>query len=188
MAVGTLDVYRLSVDEQLSVLDFNFAETGAHGHSLHVLVVLLHGDNHLVEVRSLGSPLQRVLHVELHSSVDFSHILALLLLHLGGVEHLAAHDVSVWSEKVDDEFGVALALDVHGKRAVLVLSVEVGSHADIINMSRLRARVEEAVAGHAREAPEVLVLRVGTVAPAERLEGNEVVAFLEIWSDVELGS
>ncbi len=54
-------------------------------------------------------------------------------------------------------------------------------------MSLCRTGVEEAVAGHTREAPEVLVLVVGAVAPAESLEGDQVVALLEIGGDVKLG-
>ena len=186
MAVSALDENRLSVHEQLLVLYLHLAETGAHRNRLYVLVLLLHGDNHLIQIRSLGGPLQRVLHVELHGSVHQSHVVSLLLLHLRRVDYLAAHNVAVRSDEVDDEFGVALSLERNGERSVLVFGVEVWRNAHVVDVSGLRARVEEAVASHTREAPEVLVLAVRAVAPAESLESDEVVALLKERSDVEL--
>jgi len=186
VAVGTLDEYRLTVHEQLLVLYLHLAESRAYRHRLYVLVVLLHRYHHLVQIRSLGSPFQWVLHVELHCSVYYSHVASLLLLHLRRVDNLAAHHISVRRDEVDEELCVALRLECNGERSVLVFGIEVGCHAHVVDMSSLRARVEEAVACHARETPEVLVLAVRAVAPAERLESDEIVALLKIWCDVEL--
>ena len=51
----------------------------------------------------------------------------------------------------------------------------------------LVAGIEVAVAAHAREAEEILVFEVGAVAPAEDLEGEEILAGLDIFRDVEFG-
>ena len=48
------------------------------------------------------------------------------------------------------------------------------------------ATIEIAVACHARKTPEVLVFAPRAVAPTEHLEGQEVLTFLYIGSDVEL--
>ena len=47
---------------------------------------------------------------------------------------------------------------------------------------------EIAFTSHTTQAPEVLILIPGTIAPAEGLEGNEILALLQIRSDVKLGS
>ena len=46
--------------------------------------------------------------------------------------------------------------------------------------------IQEAVASHTAQSPEVLILAVGAVAPAEHLKGKEVVARLQIRCDIEL--
>ena len=85
VAVGALDVYRLAVYKQLRVLNLYLAETRAHRNSLYILVALLHRNHHLVEVRSLGSPLKWVLHVKLYGGINLGNVLAGLLLNLCGV-------------------------------------------------------------------------------------------------------
>ena len=47
---------------------------------------------------------------------------------------------------------------------------------------------EIAFTSHTTQAPEVLILIPGTIAPAEGLEGNQILALLQIRSDVKLGS
>ena len=54
-------------------------------------------------------------------------------------------------------------------------------------MAAAVAAVEIAVACHTRQTPEVLVLAVGTVAPAEGLEGEQIVAGVHIGGHVKLG-
>lgn len=138
MTISALDEHRLTVDENLTVLYLHLAEARAYGYRLYVLAVLLHSNHHLVEVRSLGSPLQRVLHVKLDGGIYLCNLLASLLLHLRGVENLAAYDVAVGSDEVNDEFGVALTLYVYGKCAVLILCVEVRRYAYVVNVGSLR--------------------------------------------------
>ena len=53
---------------------------------------------------------------------------------------------------------------------------------------QLRTGIEIHLTGNAREAPEVLILEIRTIAPTHHLHGNEVLARLEILRDVELGS
>ena len=48
VAVCALDEHRLTVDEELRVLDFHLAESRTHSNGFHFLVVLLYSDSHLV--------------------------------------------------------------------------------------------------------------------------------------------
>ena len=47
--------------------------------------------------------------------------------------------------------------------------------------------IEIARTPYSTQTPEILVLMIGTVAPAERLEGNEVFTSMDIGSDIKLG-
>ena len=49
----------------------------------------------------------------------------------------------------------------------------------------LRAGIEIVLTSRTAQAPEVLVLTPGTIAPAECLEGDEVLALLQIRSDIK---
>ena len=58
--------------------------------------------------------------------------------------------------------------------------------ADVLQLVILVEGIEIALTGHARKTPEVLVFKVRAVAPTENLEGYQVVALLQIGSDVKL--
>ena len=57
-----------------------------------------------------------------------------------------------------------------------------------VGKMRLWACIEVYFSGNARQAPKVLVLKIGAVAPAHHLQGDEVFPFFEVSCDVELGS
>ena len=65
--------------------------------------------------------------------------------------------------------------------------IVVGIDGQVFNVY-LRPCIEIHLAGDAGEAPEVLVFEVGAVAPAHHLHGDEVLALLQVFSNVELGS
>ena len=69
----------------------------------------------------------------------------------------------------------------------MVVGVEVRRDAHIVEFHAFVAGVEVAVASNTRKAPEVLVLEVRTVAPAERLKRNQVFAWFKVRSKVEFG-
>ena len=52
----------------------------------------------------------------------------------------------------------------------------------------LGAGIEIHLAGNTRKAPEVLVFKIGTVAPAHDLHSNEVLSLLQVLRNVELSS
>ena len=73
----------------------------------------------------------------------------------------------------------------HGKAAVSVLSIQVGSYAYVLD-AFFAAGIEVAVATHAAVAEEILVLEICAIAPAEHLEGDEVLlSRFQVGSQVE---
>ena len=69
----------------------------------------------------------------------------------------------------------------------LIVVLQVGIDEEVLNVD-LRRGIEIHLAGDTREAPEVLILDIGAVAPAHHLHGDEVATFLQILGDIELGS
>ena len=134
--------------------------TEAHAllHHLEHLVALLQGDKQVVELRNLSRPGLDALQADL---------VAVVILQRG----------------LDDCTLRCLHVDVEDALAVeIVLRDE-----DILDVL-LGTGIEIHLAGYTREAPEVLVLQIRAVAPAHHLHGDEVLAFLQVLGDVELGS
>ena len=82
---------------------------------------------------------------------------------------------------------LALELDTDGQGAVLIGSIQVRRDADVLD-PLLGTGVEVAVPSNTAVAEEVLVLQIGSVAPAENLERDEVLlAGDQVLRHVELG-
>ena len=64
MTVSTLEQYRLAVNQQLCVLDFNLTETYILWNNFQHLVASLQCSTQCIEVRSFSSPLSRVFYVQ----------------------------------------------------------------------------------------------------------------------------
>ena len=69
----------------------------------------------------------------------------------------------------------------------LIVVFQVGIDEEVLNM-HLRRGIEIHLTGNACKAPEVLILEIGTVAPAHDLHGDEVLTFLQVFRDVKLSS
>ena len=74
--------------------------------------------------------------------------------------------------------------DLH--RGILILRIEVGADAEIADVHLGRAP-ERDVAEDAAQPPHVLILQVAARAVAIDLDGDEVLARLEVLREVELG-
>ena len=68
--------------------------------------------------------------------------------------------------------------------AYLCCTVSRCSHLKILN-AVLLTRIHINVTRDTRESPEVLVLKVSTVTPAEDLEGDEVLACLYVFGNIK---
>ena len=80
----------------------------------------------------------------------------------------------------------AFHVDSYVQCTILILAVQVGSDADILN-AFLVACIQIAVTSYARVAEEVLIFQITAVAPAEYLESNHVFTRFQVVGQVELG-
>ena len=178
MAVGAFDKHRLSVHQQLSALDLHLAEARVQGDDFDRFSGrVFQGYRDAVERGNLRRP----------------------RLHPPGVEH----ETGYRTEEFRRFRGHGLAVGVreghlrraapgrcgesqlHGESAAGVVLREGRVEPHVGDMAFV-AGIEEAVAAHAREAEEVLIFEIGAVAPAEDLEGEEILAGLHEARDVEL--
>ena len=83
------------------------------------------------------------------------------------------------------DLGITRSLHIHIQQALAVLIVL--NNNDVLDVC-LRTCIEIDLAGYTGEAPEVLVFQIRAVAPPHDLHGNEVLALLQVFRDVELGS
>ena len=97
------------------------------------------------------------------------------------------HRLAIGISKVKPHRSSTFHVEFHGKSAILVLGIKVGSVAQIFDAFFI-AGIQVAIASHAREAEEVLVFKITAVAPTEHLEGNEVLLpRFKVSRQVELG-
>ena len=133
-------------------------ETYALTDDLKHLVALLQCDNHVVEVGHLGRPGLYVLKTYLIAVLVFQ-----TLLDGSSLRRFCVNlQYTFASNKVLADCQI---LDMH-----------------------LRTGIQIYLASNTCEAPEILVLQVRAVAPAHHLHGNQVLAFLQVLGNVELGS
>ena len=141
MTVGTLDQYRLSVDEQLRVDDLHLAEAHLLRHHLNdVALLVLYCCHESIEIRVLSTPLLDILDGELRRAID-------TLLEVGVA--LDDFDTVVVKELVlDDRLSLHLGIDLND--TVLVVVLQVGSNLDVGELHGRVAGIEIAVACHTR--------------------------------------
>ena len=179
MSVRTLDEDRPAVDQELSVLHTDIPEAHAEG-SRFSLSLPVEG-SHLqgVEPRSLCSPLLNIIHsqacadhrqtsVGVHGSPDRKfgrrHLLTVLVqkFHSNLCHTLGQFDLQVGC------------------------SVSMAHHIDILYPS-LRTGGHIGIPRQTGEPEEVLVLKIGSVAPPENLQSDKVLPRPDIFRDVEPG-
>ena len=177
VSVGSFDINRLPIDQQLTVLNLHFPEPHLLRNHLNDLSALLHCGDKGEEIGCLGGPWFHVLDVE-------SHVAVALPLEFHAV---LAHGDAVSVQQVEVYRGTSLHVQVYRQHTVLVVVHQVSRQLDVAHLHLFVAGIKITVARHAAQSPEVLVFAVRAVAPTEGLEGNQVVAFLHIGRDVELG-
>ena len=176
VAVGTLDEHRLTVDEQLAAADAYVAEAHLLAYHLGNLIPALQRDVQVVEIRRLGRPRLGILHRD-----D-----ALETVSRRGGTALADNAAPGIRKHGRDSQALGCGRgNVVCQHAVAVSVGKVLPHGDILDMG-LRTRIEVHLAGYSGEAPEVLVLQIGAVAPPHHLHGNEITARTQVFRDVKL--
>ena len=170
VTIDALYKHRLPVHEELLPADFHRAEAypegGAFNHLQVVKRLYLKG----IEVGLLRAP-------ELYPG-EFCRCLRLPLLNPG----LEAADHFIIVHKRISNAGDSGGDGGRGGK----VSVHIGHNVDVLQ-AVLAARAEIDVAGQAGEAPEVLVLQVRAVAPAEDFKGDDVHAGAHHLGHVEVG-
>ena len=129
-----------------------------------------------IEIRSLCAPLDGVLHRE-------PHLGAAPLRLRAPLGHGDARRIAQRQLHAAHRGG---GLQRHPQRGVRVVVVELRRDEEVLE-ARLLAGTQLDAARNAREAPEVLVLEVGAVAPAENLQRQQVLTLAQILRHVEIG-
>ena len=171
VAIRALDEDRLAVDKQLAVLDLDSSESEVDGRAFHNVLPV--GGRHFqsVEVRDLSAPEIRILNHSIQDGLPFYRSRL-------PVSHLVAVPVddgdtdvphALGDLRVDSEVPVHPGDDVHILDALPLAGIDIDP------------------AGYSAEPPEVLVLKIRAVAPAEDLKGDEVLACLDVLGQVEAG-
>ena len=171
MTVGTLDQYRLAIHQELGILDFYIAETYLLRNDLRYALLILQGDEYLIQIRSLCRPRLYIRHLDSTlGTYCLSYLLAILVTQGDGNIALAT-----------------LKRNLIIQNTILEVILKTGIQT-YISCMKLRTGIEIHLTGNTREAPIVLVFKIRTIAPAHHLHGNEVLTRLEILGDIELGS
>ena len=170
--VGALDEDGLAVHQQLVAHDLHGPETELEGRVLrHGLIRgRLHAEG--IEVRGLGAP---------EGGIPDRPLIAgrpLDRTDLAGSQDALPGRIQDFHLHEGDTLG-HFGLDLQA-------AVGAGGHVDVLD-PLLLAGIDLHAAGDAGEAPEILVLQVGAVAPAEDLQGDEVLPGADIFRQVEAG-
>ena len=178
MPVGAFNQYGFAVDKQLRVLDFNLSEAHFLGYYLDdVSLTVLDGGQKRIEIRCFGRPRLDVSQGEMrHTVVQFTK-----------VSHRLYDGIAVGIQQLKLDDWVALYVHAYRQRAVLIVVLQVGRDAKVAHLHLWVAGIQVALAGHATETPEVLVLRERAVTPSKRLEGDEIAALMQVRGDIKLG-
>ena len=174
VAVRAFDEHRTSVDQQLSAGDANVAEADVELRALGDRFPVRRGDLHAVEPRGLGRPgfdaAQRCRAAEALQAV---------------ARRVADGGLRLVSQLGDGDLDRFHAPGRHDLPAQFARGG--GLDADILHVLLFAGR-EVGLAGQAAQTPEILIFKVGAVAPAEDFKGDAVLgARNDQTRDVEAG-
>ena len=151
MTVGTLQENRLTIDQELLVLDLHLAETYLY---LYNLVWQIHTailDRRYykgIEVRSLCTPLANILHTEL--------ILSHTILYIIGTSNDYLLAIRVVKTEVCQ--GITLHLGCDVEVTILIVVLQLCLYTDIEQTMILRTGIEIVLTCRTAQTPEVLIL------------------------------
>ena len=178
VAVGALDQDRLAVDLELDVFDRDGPETERNGRALGEPVAVKGADFQRIEVRGLGRPEGRGIDMARRADDPVPR----LRLFAAGRGLRRPDGLPERVADLEFQFPDALADLGHDRQ----VAVHGPVHMDILQAVHLPG-IDLHAAGDAAQAPEILILQVGPVAPAEDLQGQEVLPRMDILRNVETG-
>ena len=182
VAVGALDEYRLTVDQELPVFDFHAAEAETDAGGLIIPALAIpgrHGEG--IEIRLLGTPKPRCIYLGRAAQHDVPILGEFPLAgyrHLSG-RHRPAGPVIQYLVIHPENTGRNFCRDRY-------VAVHIRNDVDIFQPPGF-PRIDIYAAGDTCETPEVLILQVGAVAPAHHLQGDGILPCLDKFRDVETG-
>ena len=172
MPVGALDEDGLSIDHQLVADDLHSTETERDLREIDGLLASIGPDGKRVQVRILRAPESRVQDLRF----DLRHPVH----HFDPVNGKDTPAVRVNHLQVDQADALG---NLH---TGLQATIGPAGDMDIFDPLFLTG-VDFHPAGDAGEAPEILILQVGAVAPAEDFQGDGVLPRMDIFREVEAG-
>ena len=173
MPVGPLDQNGLAVHQELRIPDFHRTETHLErGAFHHGSAGVTGGHVQTVQGGDFSTPGLHALHMGLKGGLPPGHGCG------GKGSHGAALGIQK-SGRYGFDAGGNIGPDLKG-------AVGLGDDVDILQ-ALLLARIDIDAAGNAAQPPEILVLQVGAVAPAENLQGNHILPRTNVFGKVEAG-
>ena len=177
VAVHALKDNGFSIDQHLSILDFHLAETHLLGNDFNDFLTIAQGGVEGIEIGSLGSPLVGI------GQAAFEGCSLVCLCF--GTPYLTAF--GIYQRELQVLTLGLLCIHLYLQTSIAVVIGKVGHGKDVLYMC-LWTRIEINLACNTGETPEILVFKIGSIAPTHHLHGNE--GFLtggEIRSEVEDG-
>ena len=175
--VGALDEHRLTVDQKLAVLYLHLAESHIDGHLVRHSV-LTHG--HSLQAVQPGS-LSRPFAWGAHIGRSFE------LTVLSYLSHRGPHGLSFRGpQRKSDSSHSVRHITLYRKTAVAVRRIQVRYSLHCLH-ALLGPGVHITFPGDTGKPPEILVLKISAVTPAENLERKQIVPGLYEVSDVKHG-
>ena len=174
MTVGSFKEYWLAVDEYLSACQFDLAETYLDRDHFSNGTSIFQSSGQCVEVGCFSSPFGGIGHVD--SRVQFA----------GTFQIGCGYTFSLCVCQVKSYSAAAFHVDSYVQCTILILAVQVGSDADILN-AFLVACIQIAVTSYAGITEEVLIFQITAVAPTEHLKGNQVFAGFQVVGQIKFG-
>ena len=185
VAIHTFYIYRLSVYQQLGILDLHTAEAHLLGNhlrlctNLRILTLRIEAHHEGIEIRVLGTPFLWILYCQ--------GCTAFLGFRLLPAAYERGSDlVSFCVIQTHPHITLSKQRHICLQHTITIVVHQIGHNAQVLDMTLRITTIQIAIACHAAQSPEILVLAPGAIAPAEHLEGDEVLTGLHIFCDVEL--
>ena len=163
MAVGTLEEDSLSVDQNLVALMLHAAETHLLGNGFDDSILVGDGGHECVQMGSLGTPYLGCFDLSVNDLCAFP------FQGLGGLPYVIA--VGIGECQGECLSSGLYGIHFHVECSVGIVVGKSSGHEEVLNMS-CRPGIHVYFTCYAGKSPEVLVLAVGTVAPAHHLHGD----------------
>ena len=176
VSVNSFYQHWLAIDQQLTTLNLDVAETNHLFHHIQSLAAALQSDEQRVQIGSLRRPRLSTFHRQRSFSRRSVHAVC-----GGNLPSVSVEKLHVERRTLGRCGGYVVGQATSG-----VAFGQVLRYLHVRKMAH-RTCVEVNFACNTGETPEVLVLQIGAVAPSHHLHGNLIATRLEVFGYVKLG-